>query len=181
MRLITELFEEAESVNLKDQDSFMRDRENQKLREQWILGRFAENYNNQAHPKMIYAEHLHPPEPDFRISDNEQNWIFDAEITEALDADRKRDLELKSQSEGFEFVPEDNYFPVLEKRISDKCSKNYSQDTILIIYFNVFSSLYDSEEYFNLHFFSSLKIPQQCVLSQIWLLESGCSDILKLM
>jgi hypothetical protein len=138
MKLITELFEEAQSVNRKDPDFFMRGRENQKLREQWILGRFAENYNNEFHPKMIYAEHLCPPEPDFRIFDNQQSWIFDVEVTEALDAERKRDLELKSKSVGFEFVPEDDYFPVLEQRISNKCSKDYSHDTILIIYSTCF-------------------------------------------
>jgi hypothetical protein len=183
MRLIGELLREAQASNSKDPPYFMRAADKQELREQWILGRFAGNYNKIAPRNMKYAKHLNPPEPDFEVFDDGKHWILDAEVTEALDADRKRDLELRRESKGFKFVPENDYFPVLQQRISSKCSKSYSRDTILIIYFNIFSSLYDlsdSPGYFNKGFFSSLQIPQKCGLSQIWLLESDCSKILQL-
>ena len=183
VRLISELFGEAQQSNRKDSASFMRDVDKQKLREQWILGRFADKYNKIAIQKMKYAEHLNPPEPDFAVYDDGRQWIIDAEVTEALDPGRKRDLELRSESKGFKFVPEKDYFPVFQQRISSKCSKAYSRNTILIIYFNVSSSIYDlvdSKDYFSKTFFKSLQIPKDSVLSQIWLLESDCSKILQL-
>jgi len=101
MRLIGELLREAQASNSKDPPYFMRAADKQELREQWILGRFAGNYNKIAPRNMKYAKHLNPPEPDFEVFDDGKHWILDAEVTEALDADRKRDLELSALGHKF--------------------------------------------------------------------------------
>lgn len=188
MKLIKELFEEAEKENLRDEKSFMTERNKQKLKEQWVLGKFAGNYNKKAQHRLIYAEPLAGPEkfsqniPDFKVFDSKRNWIFDIEITEALDARRKRTLEYetpeyKTKAEDAVFISETNYLPVIERLISQKCSKDYPRDTTLIIYLNVFSSIYDKFASENL---SLLSLPEKCDLMQIWLLDSDGDRILKL-
>ena len=178
----------AEKENRRDEKSFMTERNKQKLREQWVLGKFAGNYNKKAQHRLIYAEPLASPEkfsqniPDFKVFDSRRNWIFDIEITEALDAGRKRTLEYetpeyKTKAEEAVIISETNYLPVIERLISQKCSKVYPRDTVLIIYLNVFSSFHDK---FAPETFSALSLPKECNLLQIWLLDGGDDKILRL-
>jgi len=175
MRLIRDLLKQAEKENQRDSKSFLTSRSKQKLREQWILGKFSENYNKKVKSKMIYAEVSEAP--DFQVFDSANNWIFDVEITEALDEGRRRSSEYKTETEKVIFIPEVNYLPVIERLFSQKCSKAYPRATILILYFNVFSSIYDE---FTSETFSPLSLPEKCSLSQIWLLDSGGDKILQI-
>jgi len=174
MKLIKELLEEAEKENRRG-SNFLTDSNKQKLREQWILGKFAENYNQRATRKMEYANRLEAP--DFEVFDSEKNWMFDVEITEALDKGRKRTLEYRTPAKGVIFIPKTDYFPVIERLILQKCSKKYPKATVLIIYLDVFSSIYDK---FTSETFSQLLLPEKCNLSQIWLLDSGGDKILQI-
>ncbi len=187
MKLIKDLFEDAEKERIKSRRQkgkpFITKRSNQGLREQWLLGKFSEKYNEKAQHKLTYAENLSGPEetsrniPEFKIFDSRQNWVFDIEITEALDAGRKRTLEYRTASKGAKEVPEVGYLPVIQRRISEKCSKDYPRDTVLIIYLNIFSSIYDE---FSSETFSALSLPEECNLLQIWLLDNGGDKILRL-
>jgi len=174
MKLIKELLEEAEKENRRG-SNFLTDSNKQKLREQWILGKFAENYNQRATHKMEYANRLEVP--DFEVFDSEKNWMFDVEITEALDKGRRRTLEYRIPTKEVIFIPKTDYFPVIEKRVSQKRLMQYSRTTILIIYLNVFSSIYDK---FTSETFSQLLLPEKCNFSQIWLLDSGGDKILQI-
>ncbi len=184
MKLIEELFEEAQKQNKKDLRSFIRDRNKQKLREQWILGKFAQNYNQIIEQKMIYADLLNPPSPDFKIFNLNQNWMFDLEITEALDKNRLRDLEYKINGYKFVFVSEDDYMNETERLIWQKCFKNYPEHTILVIYFNVYSYLHDyfeSQNNLEYDLFVSLSLPEKCILSEIWLLLTSPDKIIEIL
>lgn len=175
MKLIWDLLKQAEKENQRDPNSFLTKRSKQKLREQWILGKFTDNYNKKIENKMIYAGVSEAP--DFEVFDSAKNWIFDIEITEALDEGRKRSSEYKAQTEKVIFIPDVNYFPVIERLFSQKCLKAYPKATILILYFNVFSSIYDE---FTSETFLPLSLPEKCSLSQIWLLDSGGDKILQI-
>lgn len=165
MELIKKLLEEAEEQNLKEGNAFITERNSQKLREQWILGKFSENYNKKAQHKLIYAEPLEGP--DFRIFDSEKKHVFYVEITEALDEGRKRTLEYRTNEKRGEEIPKADYLSVIQRLISEKCSRKYPHDTILIIYLNL--SIYRFEP----QTFSRLYLPERCNLLQIWLLDSG--------
>ncbi len=175
MQLISELFDQAQKANRDDPRSFLTARSKQKLREQWILGKFVECHNRVSKEKIVYAEVTE--NPDFRLFDSEKTWLFDAEITEAIDEERRRSREIQTENEDVVYIPEANYFPVLDRLISSKCSKCYPNPTILIIYFNVFSSIYDE---FTPKLFSNLLLPKKCNLAQIWILDSGGDKILHL-
>ena len=175
MELIKKLLEEAEEQKLKEGNAFITERNSQKPREQWILGKFSENYNKKAQRKLIYAKPLEGP--DFRVFDSEKKHIFYVEITEALDEGRKRTLEYKTNEKGVEEIPKADYLSVIQRLISKKCSRNYPNDTILIIYLNIFSSIYDG---FVSNPFSRLYLPERCNLLQIWLLDSGGGKILQI-
>ena len=174
MKLIKELLEEAEKENRRG-SSFLTDSNKQKLREQWILGKFAENYNQKAIRKMEYANRLEAP--DFEVFDSERNRMSDVEITEALDKGRRRTLEYRIPTKEVTFIPKTDYFPVIERLILQKCSKKYPKATVLIIYLDVFSSIYDK---FTSETFSQIPLPEKCNLSQIWLLDSGGDKILQI-
>jgi len=176
MQLISELFDQAQRANRDDPRSFLTARSKQKLREQWILGKFVECHNRVSKEILVYAEVTESP--DFKVFDSEKNWLFDIEITEAIDKKRKRSREIQTENEDVVYIPEVNYFPVLDRLISSKCSKCYPNQTILIIYFNVFSSIYDD---FTPKLFSNFHLPTKCNLTQIWILDSGGDKILRLM
>ena len=176
MKLISELLKEAEEENRRN-SGFLTECRNQKLREQWVLGKFAMKYNKnkKAQDKIIFAE---PSEtPDFKIFDCKKNWMFNVEITEALDKNTKRSSEYKTQTEEIIFIDRVNYLPVIKMLILKKCSKDYPNNTILIIYFDMFSSIYDK---FKSENFSSLLLQEKCSLSQIWLLDSDGNNILQI-
>ena len=175
MELIKKLLEEAEEQRLKEGNAFITERNSQKLREQWVLGKFSENYNEKAQCKLIYAEPLEGP--DFRVFDSEKKSIFYVEITEALDEGRKRTLEYRTNEKGVKHIPKADYLSVIQRLISEKCSKNYPNDTILIIYLNIVSSIYDG---FASNSFSRLYLPKRCNLLQIWLLDIMGHKILQI-
>lgn len=175
MQLISELLDQAQKANRNDPRSFLTARSKQKIREQWVLGKFVECYNRVSREKIVYAEVTESP--DFRLFDSEKNWLFDAEITEALDEERRRSREFQTENEDVVYIPEANYFPVLDRLFSSKCSKCYPNTTILIIYFNVFSSIYDD---FTPMLFSNLNLPTKCNLTHIWILDSGGDKIVQL-
>lgn len=183
MKLIKKLLEESQKENMREGNSFLTEQSKQKLREQWVLGKFTERYNEKTQHKLIYAEILKNPEknskniPDFKIFDFERNYMFDIEITEALDAERKRNLEYRTTGKGVKEIPEVDYLPVIQRLISQKSSKNYPIATLLIIYLDVFSSIYDE---FESKTFSSLSLTEKCNLLQIWLLDSGGDKILQI-
>jgi hypothetical protein len=175
MQLISELLDQAQKANRDDPRSFLTARSKQKLREQWVLGKFVECYNQVSKEKIVYAEVTESP--DFRLFDSEKSWLFDTEITEALDEDRRRSREIQTENEDIVFIHEADYFPVLDRLISSKCSKGYPNPTILIIYFNVLSSIYDD---FTPSLFSNLHFPKKCNITQIWILDSGGNKIVQL-
>ena len=131
MQLISELLDQAQKANRNDPRSFLTARSKQKLREQWVLGKFVECYNGVSRETIVYAEVTESP--DFRLFDSEKNWLFDAEITEVLDEERRRSREFQTENEDVVYIPEVNYFPVLDRLFSSKCSKCYPNTTILII------------------------------------------------
>jgi hypothetical protein len=184
MQPIIELFREAEIVNQRYPTGFICNREKQNLREQWILGKFCRLYNTDVPRQATYARRSEQSQemkkkavPDFEVFDDEGKWLFDLEVTEALDAGRKRTDEYGSGENAACFIPPADYLNVVQTRICEKFSKQYPRTTILVIYINVFSSIYDD---FQLSDFSSLNLPEHGKISQVWLLSSGGDKILQI-
>lgn len=179
MKSINELFDEAEKVNKENPDAFICDREKQHLREQWVLGKFCGHYNNLSVSKAVYAEKYKPIKgratPDFAVFDTSKKWIFDLEITEALDKNRKRCTEYRENRADWSWIPKEEYLPIVQERICEKSSKDYPRPVILVVYLNVFASIYNK---FCRSTFSSLHLPTG-QLSQVWLLNTG-GDLLRL-
>ena len=112
MKLIRELFTDAENQRCLDRYSFMYERRYKKLLEQWILGKFIHLYNKNLKDPLVYAESLKPPDPDFRVFDGEKNWIVDIDVTEALDKGRKRNKEYRNNNKSASFkgfIPDNEY------------------------------------------------------------------------
>jgi len=176
MQTVANLFEQAQKVNRNDSESFLTDRSKQKLREQWILGKFVDSYNKKTSvEKILYA--LPTESPDFKLFDADKRWLFDSEITEALDEGRKRSDEIRIKSNNSSFIQDIDYVPVLDNLINSKCARNYPNPTMLIIYFNVFSSMYDDFDGITPIRFSNIHVPKKCNLTQIWIMDSGGDQI----
>jgi hypothetical protein len=188
MRLIEDLLKEAEQDNTDDGQSFVTDRTKQSLREQWVLGRFTQLYNETASRKLVYAERYTgkplTPLPDFKVFDASRDWVFDIEITEARDQGRQRDLEYNhakrhdpnwEEHYAFPFkhsIPDGDYLPTvysrIQERVAEKAKKGYPKSTILVIYLNMFPLIHHD---ISPATFNDLSAGKGKLL-EVWLLDS---------
>jgi len=186
MKPIENLLAEAISQSKNNMVSFMT--KNKVWKEQWVLGKFVTLYNEKqtSGVQITYAKKLLENElgdihtPDFAVYNINRELVAYVEITEALDKERTRDAEYKSSkinTKGVEAIDEYDYFPLIQDRLNDKCKKLYPQKTWLVVYQNIFASIYDD---FPTSQLTTLQIPDENLFNQISILDSAGEQYINL-
>jgi hypothetical protein len=156
MERITERYNTAETTKQAAMEAWYegkcnRDRfmvEGKKDLEAWILSRFVDAYNTAAESQLIWVDSREAP--DFALYDERSQLIGYVEVTEWLDPypDRKRDEEYRGiPTVAARLIDDDpkrdeRVIEHLRNQVKKKFTKSYPENTWLLIYINVTSSLF---------------------------------------
>jgi hypothetical protein len=134
----------AEEMNRSSDYAFRTSYKYQKEREWYALGAAQRLLSIAGQDFPVHAAFGIPPkEPDFVTFDSRSNPWGNIEITEALEKDRKINDEYKQRARVTPPWPINpahalvKYFPQLQKSITNKSTKRYASETVLLIWFNV--------------------------------------------
>ena len=134
----------AEEMNQSSDYAFRTSQKYQKEREWYALGAAQRLLRIAGQDYPVHAALGIPPEePDFVTFDNRSQPWGDIEITEALEKDRKVNDEYKQRAPVTPPWPINpahtlaKYFPQLQTSITNKSTKRYASETILLVWFNV--------------------------------------------
>jgi hypothetical protein len=148
---ITILFARAEALNTQswsDWESgrsnshlWMTSEDHKKNREAWVLGRFAEIYNQNQNPDAAMDEVEVGEGPDFSVFNAAGDLITGLEVTEWLEPYRKRDEEYSGEIVLVRDVPDHRPDPLvrLEEQLLKKFkqARKYNGSAWLVLHNNV--------------------------------------------
>lgn len=173
LQLIEDLLNEAVRMNKENKNEFMTGEK--RFKEQLLVGQFTRLHNRENDQKNHFVYTLKYPEnaqsgptPDFGLYNQDEEWLTDLEITEAMD-DRERDKEYRNITRDIkvEDIPQKDYVDRIQTRINQKCEKTYPRKISLLVYVNVYSQIYDQDR----EQFSKVVVPSRNPFAKIWLFD----------
>ncbi len=111
-------------------------------REWWVLGKASFLLSTREPQTPVYAEATDPPNPDFKVYSEVGEFRANIEITEVIEAGRRRHSEIKERLSDRTLNPKslhviDDPFISFRRVISEKSQKPYGSGCWLIIFFSI--------------------------------------------
>ena len=180
MRLVSELLDEAEKAKARGACWWMTSRGAQKLREQWVLGRFASLRKDR---RLYYA--VPQESPDFLCYDREKKRRTSVEVTECITPGRRRNAEYSKTAQlpdacprpvkVHEITPE-----LIREALDNKTRMRYPSPSILLVYINVRAFLNECEWLSTLASVAEQVCVAALPFDEVWLLNSSATALCQL-